>query len=131
MSGQPVNIEIPADDTTRAREFWGSLFGWKFEASRGLFEYDVARISEHSAASITDMEPGKRGIRIYFDVDDINASIARVQPASRVPCRIRAGPRSALTSRGTDLPSGRTTLPPLARPTDAARRRPGSRMTFR
>jgi hypothetical protein len=79
MSGQPVNIEIPADDTAQAREFWGSLFGWKFEAAQGLFEYDVARISEYSGAAITNMEPGKRGIRVYFDVDDINASTARVK----------------------------------------------------
>ncbi len=29
MAGQIVHIEIPADDTAAAREFWGSLFGWK------------------------------------------------------------------------------------------------------
>jgi len=103
MSGQPVNIEIPADDTTRAREFWGSLFGWKFEASRGLFEYDVARISEHSAASITDMEPGKRGIRIYFDVDDINASIARVKELGGAAGEPRPVPHTGWASICADV----------------------------
>ena len=32
MPGQIVHIEIPADDTAKGREFWGSLFGWQFEA---------------------------------------------------------------------------------------------------
>jgi predicted enzyme related to lactoylglutathione lyase len=32
MPGQIVHFEIPADDTTKGREFWGSLFGWQFEA---------------------------------------------------------------------------------------------------
>jgi predicted enzyme related to lactoylglutathione lyase len=27
-----VHFEIPAQDTGRAREFWGSLFGLKFES---------------------------------------------------------------------------------------------------
>ena len=78
MPGQPVHFEIPADDTARGREFWGTLFGWRFEAFPGPFEYHMTRISEQSGAAITDMEPGKRGIRTYFDVDDINAGAARV-----------------------------------------------------
>ena len=79
MAGQPVNVEIPADDTAQARKFYSSLFGWRFDASQGQFEYDTSRISDHSGAAITNMEPGKRGIRVYFDVDDINASTARVK----------------------------------------------------
>jgi uncharacterized protein len=79
MPGQPVNFEIPADDTAKAREFYQSLFGWHFETSQGEFEYDTSRISEHSGAAITNMEPGKRGIRVYFDVDDIIAGTARVE----------------------------------------------------
>jgi hypothetical protein len=83
MPGQPVNVEIPADDTAQAREFYGSLFGWQFEASQGLFEYDTSRVSDHSSVAITNMEPGKRGIRVYFDVDDIDASTARVKGLDR------------------------------------------------
>jgi hypothetical protein len=33
MPGQPVHFEIPADDTTKGRQFWGSLFEWQFEAT--------------------------------------------------------------------------------------------------
>ena len=79
MPGQIVHIEIPAEDTGKGREFWGSLFGWQFEAYPGPSEYHMTRISDQMGAAITDMEPGKRGARAYFDVDDINAGTARVK----------------------------------------------------
>jgi predicted enzyme related to lactoylglutathione lyase len=79
MPGQIVQIEIPADDIGKGREFWGSLFGWEFEAFPGPFEYHMARIGEQTGAAVTNMEPGKRGTRSYFDVDDINAGVARVR----------------------------------------------------
>jgi predicted enzyme related to lactoylglutathione lyase len=79
MAGEIVHIEIPADDTGKAREFWGSLFGWKFEAYPGPSEYHMTRITDRSGLAITNMEPGKRGMRSYFDVDDINAAAGRVK----------------------------------------------------
>jgi predicted enzyme related to lactoylglutathione lyase len=79
MPGRPVHFEIPADDTTSGRQFWGSLFGWQFEAYPGPFEYHMARISDQTGVAVTNMEPGKRGIRTYFDVDDINSGVARVK----------------------------------------------------
>jgi uncharacterized protein len=78
VPGQIVHIEIPAEDTAASREFWGPLFGWEFEAFPGPSEYLMTRVSEQQGAAITNMEPGKRGIRAYLDVDDINASAARV-----------------------------------------------------
>ena len=79
MTGQIVHFEIPADDTEQAREFWGSLFGWEFQAFPGPSEYHMTQISDQTGAAITNMEPSKRGIRAYFDVDDINAGAARVK----------------------------------------------------
>jgi uncharacterized protein len=79
MPGQIVHIEIPADDTGRAREFWGSLFGWEFQAFPGPFEYHTTQITDEQGAAITNMEPGKRGTRSYFSVDDIRAGAARVK----------------------------------------------------
>ena len=79
MSGQIVHFEIPADDTTKAREFWGGLFGWQFEAYPGPSEYHMTSIGDRTGGAITNMEPGKRGTRAYFDVDDIDAGIARVK----------------------------------------------------
>ena len=43
------------------QEFWGSLFGWKFEAFPGPSEYHMTRIGETTGGAITNMEPGKRG----------------------------------------------------------------------
>jgi predicted enzyme related to lactoylglutathione lyase len=76
VARQVVHVEIPADDTAKGREFWGSLFGWKF-AFPGPFEYHTTQISEQTGGAITNMEPGKRGARVYFDVDEINAGRAR------------------------------------------------------
>ncbi|MBO0690160.1 MAG: hypothetical protein J2P40_11410 [Candidatus Dormibacteraeota bacterium] len=36
-------------------------------------------MGEQAGLAITNMEPGKRGTRAYFDVDDINAGAARVR----------------------------------------------------
>jgi uncharacterized protein len=80
MPGQIVHLEIPADDTQKAREFYGSLFGWTFEAYPGSpSEYHMTRISDQQGAAISNMEPSKKGTRPYFDVDDINAGAARVK----------------------------------------------------
>jgi predicted enzyme related to lactoylglutathione lyase len=79
MPGQVVHVEIPADDTEKGLEFWGSLFGWQFEAYPGPFEYHMTRISDETGGAITNMEPGKRGARVYFEVDEINAGAARVK----------------------------------------------------
>ena len=79
MAGQIVHIEIPADDTAKGQEFYGSLFGWEFQAFPGPSEYHMTRISDQTGGAITNMEPGKRGMRVYFDVDDINAGAARVK----------------------------------------------------
>ena len=60
MPGEIVHIEIPADDTTKSQQFWGSLFGWQFQANPGPFEYHTTRIGGEQGAAITNMEPGKR-----------------------------------------------------------------------
>lgn len=79
MAGEIVHLEIPSDDTEKARKFWGSLFDWQFEAYPGPSEYHMARISDRGGVAVSNMEPGKRGTRPYFDVDNINASAARVK----------------------------------------------------
>ena len=78
MAGQVVHLEIPSSDTGKAREFWGGLFGWSFEQYPGPSEYHMTRISDQQGAAIS-AEGGKRGPRVYFDVDDINAGTAKVK----------------------------------------------------
>jgi predicted enzyme related to lactoylglutathione lyase len=79
MPGEIVHFEIPADDTAKGREFWGSLFGWQFQEFPGPFEYHMTQISDRTGGAITNMEAGKRGARAYFSVDDVNAGAARVK----------------------------------------------------
>ena len=80
MAGQMVHIEIPAGDTAKAREFWGGLFGWEFQAMEGSpTEYHMTRFSETTGGAITEADGAKRGARVYFDVDDINAGVSRVK----------------------------------------------------
>jgi len=76
--GTPVtHLELPAGDTARAKEFWGSLLGWEFQAFEGPMEYHMARIDERAGAAIYPAD--ERGARPYFDVDDINKGAARVR----------------------------------------------------
>src|SRR6476646_3132939 len=79
MPGQIVHLELPADDTQAAQEFWGSLCGWQFQAYPGPSEYHMTQIGDKQGAAITNMEPGKKGTRPYFEVDDINEGAARVR----------------------------------------------------
>jgi hypothetical protein len=80
MAGHIVHLEIPADDTEQSRAFWGSLFGWEFQAyPGGPSEYHMTRVTKDSGAAITNMEPGKRGTRPYFDVADIKTGAAKVK----------------------------------------------------
>jgi predicted enzyme related to lactoylglutathione lyase len=79
MAGEIVHLEIPADDTAASQAFWSGLFGWQFQSFPGPSEYHMTRLGEQQGAAVTNMEPGKKGTRPYFSVDDINAGAARVQ----------------------------------------------------
>jgi predicted enzyme related to lactoylglutathione lyase len=79
MAGAPVHVEVPALDTQKARDFWGGLFGWQFEEYPGPVEYHMTRINETTGAAVYNNPEGNTdGIRVYFDVDDINAATAKV-----------------------------------------------------
>ena len=77
MAGKAVHFEIPAQDTGRAQDFYKNLFGWEFQAFEGPQEYHMARVTDDSGSAVF---PGDTGaIRVYFDVDDINAGAARLK----------------------------------------------------
>jgi uncharacterized protein len=80
MATQIVHIEIPAGaDTLRAQAFWGALFDWQFtEVPGSPAEYFHTRINEEQGVAVSSIEPDRRGIRPYFEVDDIDASIVRI-----------------------------------------------------
>jgi predicted enzyme related to lactoylglutathione lyase len=81
MAGKLVHFEVPADDTTRAREFYNGLFGWSFQTMEGPVEYHMAQVSEGLGAGLhrADQGGGIPGIFVYFDVDDIREGAQRVR----------------------------------------------------
>ena len=74
-----VHIEIPADDTATGPRVLGLAVRLGVPVVPGPSEYHMAGSASKSGVAITNMEPGKRGTRAYFDVDDINVEAARVQ----------------------------------------------------
>jgi predicted enzyme related to lactoylglutathione lyase len=80
MATQLVHIEIPAaSDATAGWGFWGALFDWQFTEIPGSpAEYFHARINAEQGVAVSSIEPGRRGIRPYFEVDEIDAYIVRI-----------------------------------------------------
>jgi predicted enzyme related to lactoylglutathione lyase len=78
MEGQLVHFELPAEDAGRAKEFWKSLFGWKFREWSGPVEYHMLEGMEPGGAIYPSDEPGTGPI-VYFGTSDIDASIARAR----------------------------------------------------
>jgi catechol 2,3-dioxygenase-like lactoylglutathione lyase family enzyme len=81
MAGNPVHFEIAAQDTSRAQKFYKDMFGWEFQSFGGPMEYNMTRITDTSGAAVFPGDPG--AIRVYFDVDDINAGAARLRERRR------------------------------------------------
>ena len=79
MPGRLVHFEFPADDTARAREFYGSLFGWSFGPWDGEVEYHMTEAGGEPGGAIYPRQEGERGPVVYFDTDDIDAHVARVR----------------------------------------------------
>ncbi len=66
-------FDIPADDTGRARAFYGTLFGWKVEPFPGVSQEDFWMITTGENAVGGDLyrrdAPG-RTMTIFIDVPD-------------------------------------------------------------
>lgn len=73
-----VHFEIPADDTGRAKEFWGGLFGYQFQSMEGPVEYHMFQTGENEGGAVMQGE-GQNGLIVYFGVDDIEAARDKVQ----------------------------------------------------
>lgn len=75
--GTITHIEIPADDTERAKRFYGAVAGWEFSEMEGFPGYSLFRTEEGHGGGL-----GKRGesvgnvLRIYITVDDLEEGVA-------------------------------------------------------
>ncbi|KOV85205.1 VOC family protein [Nocardia sp. NRRL S-836] len=75
MSGELNWFELPADDTARARAFYGGLFGW----DTSLMGDDYHVVTNGAAGAIAAKDSQLTQPRVYFHTADIDASVRRVQ----------------------------------------------------
>ena len=79
MAGKLVHFELPASDAERAKGFWSGVFGWEFgDAAMPGMEYYMVRTGEDQGGAVMSSEGPFRMV-VYFDTDDIDASIAKVR----------------------------------------------------
>src|SRR5215212_2276335 len=54
-----VHLEIPADDVERAKDFYGSIFGWELQTMQmGQGEYTTVKTTAVDEQTQTPTEPG-------------------------------------------------------------------------
>jgi predicted enzyme related to lactoylglutathione lyase len=78
MAGNLVHLELPAQDTERAQKFYEEVFGWKFRSMDGGMDYRMTE-EVQPVAAIYPSQEGERGPIVYFDTDDIEATIEKVR----------------------------------------------------
>lgn len=80
MAGKLVHFELPVQDVDRAKRFWGGVCGWEFgDSAMPGFEYYMVRTGEDQGGAIMPAETPATSPIVYFDTDDIDASIAKVR----------------------------------------------------
>jgi len=78
VGGQLVHVEIAASDMERAQDFWSGVFGWQIGPSMmPEYDYRMFQTGEGQGGALLPGEPGAP--TIYFDSDDIDASLAKVR----------------------------------------------------
>ena len=104
MKGKIVHIEIPADDTQRAMKFWGDVTGWKFknygEGQEGMPEYNM--FEGEPGGGLYPAREGEKGIKVYFEVDDIDAEIEGIRNAGGTIDEKMPVPSMGWFAEGTD-----------------------------
>jgi predicted enzyme related to lactoylglutathione lyase len=80
MAAKLVHFELPAQDTQRAKGFWSGVFGWQVgDSAMPDFEYLMFQTGPEQGGAIYPQQAGEHGPIVYFDTDDIDASIAAVR----------------------------------------------------
>lgn len=79
MTARVVHVEFPAQDSDRAQSFYESLLGWQFSQPMEGMDYRMVDLGEGQGAAVFSSEDVRPGLRVYFGVDDIEASVAQVR----------------------------------------------------
>ena len=82
--GQPVAFfEVVSPEPQRAQTFYGELFGWKVEAGPETDGYALVDTGAGEGALGggigASQAPGDTGVKIYMQVDDLDAYLARAE----------------------------------------------------
>jgi predicted enzyme related to lactoylglutathione lyase len=80
VAGKLVHFELPSQDTGRARSFWSGVFDWEFsDSSMPDLDYFMVQTGPDQGGAVYPQMAGETGPIVYFDTDDIDASIAKVR----------------------------------------------------
>jgi predicted enzyme related to lactoylglutathione lyase len=74
-----VHFEIPAKDTSRAREFWGSLFGLQWQSFEAPTEYHMFQNDDQTGGAVYPQQEGEKGPIVYFNTEDIDATRQKIE----------------------------------------------------
>jgi uncharacterized protein len=97
-----IHFEIPAQDTSRAKSFWGGLFGYEFQTMEGPQEYHMFQTGENEGGGIFPQEQGDTGLITYFAVEDIDAASQKIQELGGKAEDKEAVPGMGWYARATD-----------------------------
>jgi predicted enzyme related to lactoylglutathione lyase len=78
VSGSLVHFEILAADAERAREFWSSLLGWKFNDDPLGIPYFMTDAGGGPTGGLYKSDAEKRGLIAYFAVPLLDTALERV-----------------------------------------------------
>jgi predicted enzyme related to lactoylglutathione lyase len=79
MAGKVVHVEIGAADVDRAQGFWSGVFDWEVGPPMSPeMDYRMFQSADDQGGAILASEE-QGNITVYFDTDDIDASLAKVR----------------------------------------------------
>ena len=81
MAGRLVHFEVPAEDTGRAKGFYTAVFGWEFGEPQMGMDYNLTEAGGEPGGAVYSHEEAKPLIYVYFDSDDIDASVTKAREA--------------------------------------------------
>jgi len=74
------HIEIPTTDLKKSQDFYGKVFGWKFEQMPE--DYVLFTPPTGVAGGFTkDRKPSTDGACLYIEVEDINGKLEEIEKA--------------------------------------------------
>ncbi|KAA5805355.1 VOC family protein [Alkalicaulis satelles] len=83
MPNKLAHFAIEADDVDRARQFYESVFGWRFSpwGPPGFYLIEGAGVNGALQQRREPAPDGRKGFECTFAVDDLDAAIARIEVA--------------------------------------------------